>query len=422
MRPLFQRRPLRNAVRMLLGIQPLRPRVAARAWAPGTTSPTTMRVQPSGFAGAKPGTSLPNSFVSETDDVGGSPVDVAEIGEPPVTPMAPSVQPTGNAMAVASETDLDAPPAPMAGMNLVNSAPSIVTSDSAGQTAYAPQRIGIAPPPPAPMVPAAFAPKKGPSNAPATSVSQPPVANYPPKQAAASAAPPAAQSSPLSSAGLLDQARALNEQADRLEADLRPRETAWFSSGSPAAQAMPLQQDRLAISDLRNKATMFVAAAQRQFSFEQALDAERQKRADEASKPQDTVVGNEKVFTELVRNYGVDVAASRMRQSAFALNPTMQEQAQVAVENDYKKTGLGVVLGDMFTLGRRYQKGDMVTRQIAQLALKMHPGWRDGEKRAAVVRSIIGAAGVASKLDQNQMSRLSDHLSQIVEELIQESR
>lgn len=424
MRPLFRRRrPIRNAVRMLLGIDPSRnARFRTRAWARGQASPDT----PQASQMAR------SAFVSPTDDPSAPTppysIEPETEEQSPLKPMAQAVQPTSDAMAVASETDLDALAAPLGGMRMVDAAPAVVTTSGSGSSRlYAslpdatprPATTEVALPQPAPMQKAVYAAKKTP---PATPAPQPPVAKQAPSgtQHAQQRA-----TAPMSEADKMRvEAQGFADQAAQLQKVFQQREAQWVAGSRSDADRMALESMADEIQNLRNQSTYLRSQANALSLQEQAFAFQREKFAAEQAQPQDNLKGNRRMFTESVQEYGI---GPTVEDALLGWRESLQVPPDIKTEEAQRQVFTQNALSAAYAQGLRSRqppvKGDYFTTTLANLAYKRFPN--DPKARKAMVGSVVGAGLVMSRVKGGNPTigiTLTDSVARMVEELIAEMR
>lgn len=413
MQPLMRRRPLRNAVRMLLGFPAMQERRRTRAWARGQASPDS----------PQQATPARSTYISPTDDVASpTPTQPLAFETEPVTPMAPAVQPTGNAMAVASETDLDAPPTPFGnGMRLADAQPAMVVS---GSRLFAdtppgsprPATIEVQIPQRAPMVRAVNAQPKKPSAETTTPVSQP---------RAAPQASNATTPRPSRVDSMYAQAESYRQQAAQLQQQFNAREQQFARSGFPTDQAIMLQQQQATIDQLNARADALDARADNAAAQAEALGFARDDKEHERNKPQDTLKGNRQMFAETVAAYGIAPAVeSAMMGWQSDLDGPPDPKVAEAQRQIFTQDALSAVYADGLRRRQPPVKGDYFTVTLADLAYKRFPGSGASATKArkALVGSVVGAGMVASKVrgEPTLGIAMTENVSRIVEELIAE--
>lgn len=426
MRPLFRRRPLRNAVRMLLGIDPSRnARVRTRAWARGQGSPDTPLAKQTARS----------TYISPTDNFSEPlPSDsLPPVTEPPtpITPMAQAVQPTANAMAVASDTDLDQPAAPMGGMRLVDAAPTTVTTSGSGSSRLYPTLPSATPrpattevqiPQPAPMVRAVNAQPKKPVTSPASAATKPTVAKTAPSDASTTQQPVSSLGS--EAAQMLAQSTALQTQAAQMRSVFRQREQQWVNSDRSEAGRLTLDNMADDISRMESQALLLRQSATTLLAQDRALTLQERQQTYEQSKPVDTLKSNRQMLADTATEYGIDPAvdgAMGFWRSELQSPPdTATETAQRQI---FTQNALTATYANVLRKKQPPVKGDYFTTSLANLAYAKHP--RDPKARKRLVGSVVGAGLVMSKVQgggpQLGMT-LTDSVARMVEELIAEGQ
>ena len=415
LRPLFQRRPLRNAVRLLLGLQPIMP---------GPRRGFGMRYdQP---AGALQGQSQPAKPAALLDV---PPVPSFEpVATPkPVTPMAQAVQPTRDALAVASDTTLDEPPTPTNAMRPIPFPPAVTISGGTGvygalpAATPRPRTTEVPPPAMAPMKRAVHAQAKATpiSSPPGSPVSQPTGAPKPASALQANAGDALAAVDPRAS-----QAAQQRAYADQLNGVLTKAIQQFYANpqANPALEGQ-IAQLRADVDFYRNQADALDAERR----AERLVDrrGETELKLARVGKPEDTLPSNIRQFAEAVRTAGVDAAVD-MQMAALELGDTpMDDSTRAAQRNRFLATALGVSFGDSLLAGQKPEKGDLVTSRLAEIAKAQFPN--DPLKQRALVQSVVNNGMVAfarqgkRRVTTDQTTRMTNAVYQMVQELVAEN-
>ena len=390
-RPLFQRRPVRNAVRFLLGMEPLPARVRTRAFS---------------RAGGNPDISLPGRGVPQTP---ASAPSVTSIPEPvPASPLAPAVQPTGNAMAVASETDLDAGATRSGGRMSLADAGKALSVSTGGLFADLPpatprpRTTEVPVPAPAPMVRAV---NKTPATT-TSAVSQP------------AAATPAANDQQVPSP-FVAQVQAERKRAADANAQAQAMLTRHNGIIPPNQQA--------AYFNLLNEADQASANARNYEMMEFSRSEQRarllseEKRVREAKDAPDTLTSNLDQFHQSVKQFGPEAAADAAAELVDMQDKVPDLTARAGIRANYMPLALGSALSEAIRNRQGFVAGDPLTTSMARFVYTQHPS--DPKQRAALVQRIVGQGLQQSRISNPELSkRLTERLLIDVETIVKGMR